>query len=764
MVWVDAICIDQANVSERNQQVAKMNSIYEQALRVVVYLGSDLADGQDHQETTRRTHRPRHRLLDLETKLPPQSGVSWAKLLQRRYFTRIWVVQELILARSSVFPIMGMDFSADTLDLDALEPGYDSLSDSGSSDEDDDADEDEDEDEEDSSTDDDTWSTDSDEHSLSGSEISEDDSSSDEDDNEETSAGNGEDSGEETELLRALREHSTSLWFRRLGGGPRASDDLVQLMRDTKYCDATDPRDKVYGLLGLINDRMRGGLDPDYGISVSHTLIGITAYLLIRQKQVKILLDCCISEDRGLRPSWVPDWQSLWRAKESPRETVECLVAGPSLKYRFPKRHTITFSTHPSRHYLDVGLTAWDKGAQISPSTGALSLTLVHLAHIEGCRTRRIRRTPESSVIMFQAWTKRVMFCLRTSDSKCHTFPRLPPGRIDLFHINVSSRGRGLLLFMRKQTVQRLRVSYNGYELLWCCGYASLSWSLCRRDLELEPTLLEVGPSKGLTESPESPVHSAAAAPPVDQEPGITLSTEELTISLGETLGSVRARAWARCAWRDIADRRPSDEALTGDEDFAAMAQLFPGHQAVMRELLPIFQILLGCSKSRTSVVESEIIDAYKQSFREGLEKYHPKIDHPHVIFTIDGEDEDVLSAYEKRMPESFFHWQWLPDSTTAKSPQWQKARQRRFWGSHARVKLRLPLVTLKAYLRTTPVFRALVGLKSQLVRETTGESEYQFMQRESTDEDFKKLWRPWPREVVDAFGADGVPQQVLIL
>lgn len=38
-LWIDAICIDQSNIEEKNQQVRMMGSIYSQALRVLVWLG-----------------------------------------------------------------------------------------------------------------------------------------------------------------------------------------------------------------------------------------------------------------------------------------------------------------------------------------------------------------------------------------------------------------------------------------------------------------------------------------------------------------------------------------------------------------------------------------------------------------------------------------------------------------------------------------------------------------------------------------------------
>ncbi|KAF2621405.1 HET-domain-containing protein, partial [Macroventuria anomochaeta] len=37
--WIDAICIDQTNVAERNYQVALMGKIYSRAFSVIVWLG-----------------------------------------------------------------------------------------------------------------------------------------------------------------------------------------------------------------------------------------------------------------------------------------------------------------------------------------------------------------------------------------------------------------------------------------------------------------------------------------------------------------------------------------------------------------------------------------------------------------------------------------------------------------------------------------------------------------------------------------------------
>ena len=41
MIWIDALCINQANVDERNQQVSIMGYIYKQAREVLIWLGDD---------------------------------------------------------------------------------------------------------------------------------------------------------------------------------------------------------------------------------------------------------------------------------------------------------------------------------------------------------------------------------------------------------------------------------------------------------------------------------------------------------------------------------------------------------------------------------------------------------------------------------------------------------------------------------------------------------------------------------------------------
>lgn len=73
---------------------------------------------------------------------------------------------------------------------------------------------------------------------------------------------------------------------------------------------ATDPRDKVFALLGLVNDKdslEALGVFPDYTKS-KEEVYTTTMAAMLRQGHISLLSICCgIERPNGL-PSWVPDW------------------------------------------------------------------------------------------------------------------------------------------------------------------------------------------------------------------------------------------------------------------------------------------------------------------------------------------------------------------------------------------------------------------------------------------------------------------------
>ncbi|KAF5712829.1 heterokaryon incompatibility het-6 [Fusarium mundagurra] len=115
-VWVDAICINQNDVEERDSQVIKMSQMYKNCHRVVVYLGPDMA-------TTIPAGYPAQKELVLSnSKLPTGiSPDSFREILCRRYFSRIWVVQELVLARRVAFQIGDSEYWMDSTTMRSLE-------------------------------------------------------------------------------------------------------------------------------------------------------------------------------------------------------------------------------------------------------------------------------------------------------------------------------------------------------------------------------------------------------------------------------------------------------------------------------------------------------------------------------------------------------------------------------------------------------------------------------------------------------------------
>lgn len=60
----------------------------------------------------------------------------------------------------------------------------------------------------------------------------------------------------------------------------RRRHPLQDLMREFRYRKATDPRDKIYSLLGLMGDRMNDFLQPDYDKSVGNVR-SLLSYIVI---------------------------------------------------------------------------------------------------------------------------------------------------------------------------------------------------------------------------------------------------------------------------------------------------------------------------------------------------------------------------------------------------------------------------------------------------------------------------------------------------
>ncbi|KAK5694288.1 hypothetical protein LTR97_009910 [Elasticomyces elasticus] len=119
MLWLDALCINQGDLSERGEQVALMKDVYTGSSHNLIWLGED--DGFMAQAAPKITElyceacsktgglsRMREVIYNMhgyplyEQPIPPTLDcVGMFRLWERPWFLRLWVVQEAALPRSS---------------------------------------------------------------------------------------------------------------------------------------------------------------------------------------------------------------------------------------------------------------------------------------------------------------------------------------------------------------------------------------------------------------------------------------------------------------------------------------------------------------------------------------------------------------------------------------------------------------------------------------------------------------------------------------
>lgn len=102
LFWIDAICIDQSNVSERNHQVGLMKSIYTMASHVNIWLGQERDDSdlaiKFLTRTAKRGLKPAlHGFRQIWNR---KIGQAMLDLYERPYWRRMWIIQEIIHAEN----------------------------------------------------------------------------------------------------------------------------------------------------------------------------------------------------------------------------------------------------------------------------------------------------------------------------------------------------------------------------------------------------------------------------------------------------------------------------------------------------------------------------------------------------------------------------------------------------------------------------------------------------------------------------------------
>ncbi|KAG4436464.1 hypothetical protein IFR05_008049 [Cadophora sp. M221] len=97
LVWIDALCINQEDIAERNSQVALMNKIYSHTSRVTVFLGDATEDSDmimDHLACFQIDHG------SFGDEISGELRRAMVNLLSRPWFARVWILQEIFKARA----------------------------------------------------------------------------------------------------------------------------------------------------------------------------------------------------------------------------------------------------------------------------------------------------------------------------------------------------------------------------------------------------------------------------------------------------------------------------------------------------------------------------------------------------------------------------------------------------------------------------------------------------------------------------------------
>lgn len=120
VLWIDAISINQSDINERDEQVARMTEIYSLAHRVVVWLGPGTENSRHALDTLEHLGMQSVHTLDKWVISPPEatelhwgnsrtdlpySQETWSaihQLLSRDWFERLWIMQEIQLAEDAI--------------------------------------------------------------------------------------------------------------------------------------------------------------------------------------------------------------------------------------------------------------------------------------------------------------------------------------------------------------------------------------------------------------------------------------------------------------------------------------------------------------------------------------------------------------------------------------------------------------------------------------------------------------------------------------
>jgi len=272
LLWVDAICINQHDIHERNHQITLMRDIYEGAQLTIVWLG-EAADDSGLAIQLINAWANWYKGFDgFLQKFPfAFDEKMWAaanKFIQRPWWMRVWVYQEFLLSKEVMFAC-----GSELLFNDFLKLAWEAWNEFPESE---------------------------DAKEVSGEDLF-------------RLVFPGARQIGRFQLQHLMREHHRTCTER---GEPPHDDvplmGLLELLSITRHMEATDPKDKLYALLG-VDEIQDIPVQPNYTHSVNKVYTDFAVNWIRIRSSLDILVDAGIGiPKRDLQlPSWVPDHRKL---------------------------------------------------------------------------------------------------------------------------------------------------------------------------------------------------------------------------------------------------------------------------------------------------------------------------------------------------------------------------------------------------------------------------------------------------------------------
>jgi hypothetical protein len=79
-----------------------------------------------------------------------------------------------------------------------------------------------------------------------------------------------------------------------------------------RKANVTDPRDKVYGILGLLPPNIAVSISPNYELSYQQVFYQFARTMIRQEKGLEAILSWCTFKELSSLPSWIPDWTTYF--------------------------------------------------------------------------------------------------------------------------------------------------------------------------------------------------------------------------------------------------------------------------------------------------------------------------------------------------------------------------------------------------------------------------------------------------------------------